>query len=199
MRRSILVFAWCLSGCDGRGADVGTPGDVHAATTPVPRAAPEPVAAAPRDLLESGSLRLYVVAKRGDPLVLEVDESMELLRASFEIVELRGEGPLTRDPKVLVGMRELFVDDEGDGSGVYRLAARWPHFAILTEDLRSRGRGISARSVLWDGGGWRRDDIHDGDSRRVHVPMHRCQALARGEGSDPSPSRDADHVAEGGV
>jgi hypothetical protein len=181
MRSPILSLAWALASgvgapaCADPDAGVG----VEPAATPA-RSAETSIAAPARSAVAAsgpgpGARRdgvvLHVVAMRRGRLALEVDEAMELLRASVEIVELVDDGPLVRDPIALAGLREFLGGWSPRSVRSVRFAARWPHFAMLSAEVGPDHHDIDARGALWDGARWRRDDAMVGALRRVHTPI----------------------------
>ncbi len=177
MRRAILSLAWALASgvpaCADPDAEVG----VAPAAEPTRSSAPPDgarsivAASGPGPSSARGVVALQVVATRHGPLALEVDEAMELLRASVEIVEIVDDGALERDPIALAGLREFLGDHAPRDVRAVRLAARWPHFAMLAAEVGPDEHDIDARGARWDGARWRRDDVMVGALRRIHSPI----------------------------
>lgn len=179
MRLAVLSLASVLASGVGAGACADPVAEVVAPPAPEPTqdaAPPSPArasvvaASGPGPATARVELSVHVVATRPGPLALEVDEAMELLRASVEIVELVDDGPLVRDALALAGMRELLGGWNPRFARDVRLAARWPHFAMLSIELPDEG-AIEGRGALWDGARWRRDDASVGALRQVHRPI----------------------------
>jgi hypothetical protein len=169
MSRPAWIVLFALLACDDSASAPAE--DPTAAVAGAPATAPAS-GAQPSTPVATALPSVHVVATREGPFALEVTPDFEIARAGIEVIALRSDAALARDPRVLAGMKPLVEDIYNPRVSVTAFGGRWPNFAALVARISSYdAEGVFTRTMRWDGERWHRDDPVKGALKRYHVPL----------------------------